>query len=405
MPLALIYVSGCGGVDTPVGGAGTSTGAGTTSLGTVSTSMEVTSTSTSEASTGGELECSWSVESSPRVVAQLSLGDARIMRAVASPNGDFYLVGLEHSQEDADATLWKVSADGERLWTARWGNALGWSDYAHDVLALPDSIVITGTAGRYEDQEYSTQGHSFVRAYSHGGVVRWTWEDVEGLVPTSNVRRPKMLVPNGADLLLVSRVYVEDGDDHLQVVTLTTEGEVSSRWTHPKPGLVLAARVDDDGDVWVALSSGDPWLGHWRADGTFVESLTAGAANVATEVAAFGLDGSVAIAGERTRSSGGQLVVTRLGPRLENPQLAVFETTEREYRGYSLDVALDCAGVAWVAVEGQVYPLGGFDDRASHLWTVDGLETVAVSDQGVAITAGYDLDSETTVVRWLRGDS
>ncbi|MFK7926607.1 MAG: hypothetical protein AB8H79_00345, partial [Myxococcota bacterium] len=78
-----------------------------------------------------------------------------------------------------------------------------------------------------------------------------------------------------------------------------------------------------------------------------------------------------------------------------------FDVGGRELWDFGTDVAVDFAGVAWVAtyVDDGTYPLAVFDEEAMQLWTVEGLERIVVSDRGVAITEEYEPASDTTKVR------
>ena len=174
-------------------------------------------------------------------------------------------------------------------------------------------------------------------------------------------------------------------------------------WVDPISRPAVGIRTDTAEDVWVVFRSYDPWLGHWNSDGTNIESLGAGINAFAPEHGAFGVDGEIAVVGE---PSGGpeRLLVVRADHDLQNVRQNSFDVGGRELWDFGLDVTVDCAGVAWVTtrVDDDTYPLGGFDEDAVQLWTVDGLEHIAVSERGVAITAGYEPASGTTKVRWLR---
>ncbi|MGH1346638.1 MAG: hypothetical protein ACRBN8_34045 [Nannocystales bacterium] len=299
----------------------------------------------------------------PEAVAERSLGRALVNRSAPGPFGDFYAVGLEFPEDEAngDMTLWKLAPGGEALWKARWGT------------------------------------------YSSGGVVQWTWEDVGGLRPSSNLLRPKMLVPDGENLLLVAKV---DDDETLHGVSLSSAGEMLGSWDYAIEGRVMAAHVDEIGDVWVALDQHSPWLGQWRADGTFVEAFEFDDGPGAPRAAAFGPDGSLAIAGSRENPAGDDLVVMRFDARLENPRVETYGT---DVRGWSraLDIAVDCSAVAWITSRASEarFPLQGFDRDAKRLWTVPGLSTIAVGETGDALTAGFDPAAGEMVVIGLQSSS
>lgn len=353
-------------------------------------------------STGDVQECGWNHDVAPSVVAELEMPLALVGQTVASPDGGFYSV----AQTDAhpgDVTLWKFTADGELAWTARWGNAYGWNDVAYDVLATSQGVFIAGAAARYEGQEFWDAGHLFVRAYSHGGVVRWTWENPEGPRVSSNAIRPKMLAEHGEDIV-VAVVAQEGGEEFLRVVTLSSSGEELRSFEHAEARRLLATYVDDAGDIWIATDALDPWVGHWRADGTFVEALTSVDESGAPKVGAFEPDGSLAIAGARDSPSEELLVVSRFGPALTDQASTAIPIDEPGLWSFYLDVAVDCAGAAWVTARGagSPFPVRAFGRQADELWSVPGLSTLAVGDDGVALMVGLDPTSGTSVARWLR---
>jgi len=348
--------------------------------------------------------CRWTHERAPEVFAEMMLDPGKVARAVASPDGSFYLVGHDlHSDPssglDIDLSLWKLSGDGKLLWSARWGNAYGWDDEPYDLWVGPEGVFVAGAAGIYRREEFYHLGHTFVRAYTHGGVVRWTWEDEGGPSPEHFFERVRMMAPLGQDLLVASSIPVNLGEDYLRAVILSPQGEQLDAWTYEREGRFLAAHVDASHDVLMAISDlYNPWLGRWRPDGTFVDPEIWDRGGNARAAAFVGDEGLTLVGG-----GGGSLAVLRFDSLLGFPeeQLYTFEH-DGSSGSYSVDVAMDCAGAAWVATDSPTVPLGAYDAKARQLWAMDGLSVVAVADDGVALTAGYDAGEDATVIRWLR---
>lgn len=330
----------------------------------------------SSSSSGGEEACdvAWA-DAAPALANEVMV--PHVYRVVAGPDGATYGVGTRGG-DDLDVVVQKFDADGEVAWTARWGSPLGWHDFGLDVATGLDGVLVAGRAASYDSQEYWYSGHAFVRAYSHGGVLKWSWED-HGTQMSSDVFRPRMLAA-ASDGVYVAIPTYQDAEA-VRVVRLSAQGALEAEWTvalDQRRARLLAVQVDDTDGLWVLVDGYRPWLGHYGRNGEQLEVFDLGdETEVSWTAGAVERDGSVGVAGE---AFDGSFVISRFAPGLTDPREHRVAVDDGIWP-YTLELGVTCDGSTWVASPPEI-PVMMFDDGLNERWRGEAAESFAPSSDG-----------------------
>ena len=318
--------------------------------------------------------------------------------AAGSDRGELYLAG----RDDDDVRVVRVDETGAELWSATWGNVLGWEDYPNGLLPIDEGVLVTGVSGVYPSQEYPWTGTSFVRAYSKGGVVLWTWEDSRASFMDAFGRNDGPLVALGADSVVVAAPVMGTGNTRvgLRLVALSREDGVErARVEYDAPSAEPhAAWLDDSGTAWVAATTADGSL-MLRWDGSSPPSVEASSDEQLFRHAHFYPDGELLVLASEWAAGGDWLRLARYSRSLE---LEADELVWVEGFGdvdlFDAALSFGCDGVTWIAFRrSDAAPVVAVDAALNELWETPGLGAVAVSNEHV-VFAGYDAEREATAI-------
>ena len=364
---------------------------------------------TSSSSTGGPVEsCALDLRTgAPSVIGSQEMPrpfDDSLDRVVAAPDGAFYGLGTIRVLDSSmtDVQVWRFGEDAIPRWSATWGDSKGWSEYVGALAAGGSGVVAVGTAGAYESMEYFHVGGPFARAYSPGGVVRWTWQADDDAPYEPWESMTVALSPEGHTYLVTALSRIDPGDPVLRVFRIDAAGVLVDTRDHTDPEdpriSPHAARVRDDGTLLVAGERrGRHWLAAWGPDGGApTEWLDEDETSRRLWAADIGVDGAVAFAGTYDGPNGNDPAYLSLhAPDLTRLFQASFPVGDGELlRPHSVSVG--CDGSATVSLQhshtnGYDGLVASFDPDGNELWRLEpaGWGPAAISDDGIYLLGGY----------------
>ena len=321
--------------------------------------------------------------------------------------GAFYLAGpVSGDDDDSDVQLSRIDETGAELWTAQWGSALGWIDTPSGLHAVPEGVVVSGVSGLYPSQEYPLTGTSFLRGYSPGGQVLWTWEDASPSFAVIFSRRDGPVVSiGGQSVAVLAPVLQQDTRVGLRFVLLDrSDGTERARaeWDAPSAE-PHAAWTDEDGSVWAAATTMQGFV-LLRWDGTGEPTTEVAAGEPLFRHAFFYPDGTLLALASAFAGGEDRLHLRRYSRSLELQQETVLEVDGfRRQDLFEMSATFGCDDVALiVGLWSQGAPVIAVNAALEEMWTVRGLGSVALGQDGDLIVAGYDESLEASAIRQLR---
>lgn len=352
-------------------------------------------------------DCEPKLTRAPQKVQARSV-DWPVLHAAAGEDGIYVAGRFSTDTAGSDVRVSRIDDTGAELWTAQWGSALAWDDTASALLPLGEGVLVAGISGLYPSQEYPWTGTSFVRGYSAGGRVLWTWEDSSPSFGGVFGQRDGPVVSVGPDTVAVVAPVLEQGNHvGLRFVSLDRStgvegGRVELDTLSAEPD---AAWVDEAGSVWVAATTSAASEGSvmllW--DGAGQPSIEASAGESLFRRAFFYPDGSLLALSRAPGGGDGLLQLRRYSRQLELQLEGLIAVEELANSAISdLAITAGCDDSLLIAAgRTDESPVIAVDANLEELWTTRGLGSVAVAGQEL-LFAGYDEELQTPAIWQMR---